>query len=398
MASLAGSLKTISIVEAARVKENMLKVGLGELKFSPYHTKNVTKISKQVCIIDVLQESEPVSEYGVDRKTLTREELLNMENPGLVVKALDPMTSSTMSFTLTQSIMERTPFIRNSRLLALNLRSQLAKFVANKAVRIFAFEEKNGRLQMVLAGETDEATQAARVEARIHNLEKLMGLKKQLEEKKRKLQNECRVIRLEEYRQRMVEKREVLERKNLVATVREWQCMHKEDVIATQLRTFLTCDSSTLNEIRLAFEVFDLDGNGTINATEFQALVFELGEVMTERELAEAMKKIDLDGNGVVQFHEFAVWWVEKPISSSESNDSNRRMLELKLKMLKRAKNVMARMGAIGIGGGGNRARKKQKKDILQPLKVSRETDQKDGLMGKIFGGGADKSSRPKTV
>ncbi|GMH53247.1 hypothetical protein TrST_g11716 [Triparma strigata] len=410
LASLAGSLNTVSIVEAAQMRENHLKTGLGELRFSNYHTKNVTKVSGNVCIVDVQQEDVTLNEeYDIDKKTQTAEELLDEENPGLVVKCLDPLTSATSVITVSQSVIATTPILRDSGLTSLAQRPKLAKFIAENAQKIFAFQEKNGRIQLVLAGETEAATYETRLEAKMLILEKLMAHKKQLEAKKRKLQNECRVLRLEEYREKMVTKREALNRKMLIASVKEWQGMHSEDIIASQLRTFLTCDSNTLNEIRIAFEIFDLDGNGTINKTEFQALCFELGQVMTEKELAEAMNVIDLDGNGVVQFHEFACWWIERPkVGEGVSSDANHKMLELKLKMLKRAKGIMGRMGGLTLGGG-NRARAKQKKDILTPLRLSKEDPgkgkegTKDGLMGKLFGGGGGSGGekagfRPKTV
>ena len=379
-------------------------------RFSNYHTKNVTKVSGNVCIVDVQQEDVTLNEeYDIDKKTQTAEELLDEENPGLVVKCLDPLTSATSVITVSQSVIATTPILRDSGLTSLAQRPKLAKFIAENAQKIFAFQEKNGRIQLVLAGETEAATYETRLEAKMLILEKLMAHKKQLEAKKRKLQNECRVLRLEEYREKMVTKREALNRKMLIASVKEWQGMHSEDIIASQLRTFLTCDSNTLNEIRIAFEIFDLDGNGTINKTEFQALCFELGQVMTEKELAEAMNVIDLDGNGVVQFHEFACWWIERPkVGEGVSSDANHKMLELKLKMLKRAKGIMGRMGGLTLGGG-NRARAKQKKDILTPLRLSKEDPgkgkegTKDGLMGKLFGGGGGSGRekagfRPKTV
>ncbi|GMH55038.1 hypothetical protein TL16_g01803 [Triparma laevis f. inornata] len=406
LASLAGSLDAGSIVEAAQMRENHLKTGLGELRFSDFHTKNVTKVSGNVCIVDVQQcELAGEEEYDIDKKTQTAEELLDEENPGLIVKCLDPLTSATSVINVKQSVIMKTPILRDSGYVSLSLRPRLAQFVAENAQKIFAFQEKNGRVQLVLAGETEEATFETRKNAKFAILEKLMMRKEQLEAKKRKLQNECRVLRLEEYREKMVVKRELLNRKMLVSSVKEWQGMHQEDVIAKELRVFLTCDTNLLNEIRIAFEIFDLDGNGTINKTEFQALCFELGQVMTEKELAEAMETIDLDGNGVVQFHEFACWWIEKPkVGEGGSSDANHKMLEMKLKMLKRAKGIMGRMGGLTLGGG-NRARAKQKKDILTPLKLSKEDPgkEKDGLMGKLFGGGGSGGEkagyfRPKTV
>ena len=127
---------------------------------------------------------------------------------------------------------------------------------------------------------------------------------------------------------------------------------------------------------------------------------------MTEKELAVALAKIDLDGNGVVQFHEFATWWVTKPSAGEGRRDTQEyKMLALKLKMLKRAKGVAARISFASLGGGGKKAKmKKAKKDMLTPLQLSRvDEDGKKGGgggwgMGKLFGGGGGKKDRPGTV
>jgi hypothetical protein len=404
--SLAGSVNTTLLANATR--KSQLTKGLGELRFSMEHCRSVARVSGSVYVFSIKQESgDRGGKVNVDQKTMTREELLDQKNPPLVVTCMDPMTSGSYVFHLKQSIIEGSPLFKGKEhLFGLGERPLLARFVSQAAGRLFAVEEREGRKQLVIQGETNSDKLRLKMQSQNETLLKLLAYQQVLESKKRKLQNECRVLRLEEYRVKMAKKREASQRSMLVRSVREWQGMHKEDVCALAIRPYLTCDDKLLTEIRVAFEVFDLDGNGTISHQEFQALVFELGEVMTEKELAVALAKIDLDGNGVVQFHEFATWWVTKPSAGEGRRDTQEyKMLALKLKMLKRAKGVAARISFASLGGGGKKAKmKKAKKDMLTPLQLSRvDEDGKKGGgggwgMGKLFGGGGGKKDRPGTV
>lgn len=58
-------------------------------------------------------------------------------------------------------------------------------------------------------------------------------------------------------------------------------------------------------EVRVAFEFFDLDGNGFISVTELKQVALELGEELTEGEIDEMIREADVDGDGQVDFNEF---------------------------------------------------------------------------------------------
>ena len=58
-------------------------------------------------------------------------------------------------------------------------------------------------------------------------------------------------------------------------------------------------------ELKEAFEVFDADGNGSINAEELQIVLEAVGRKMTEDEVADAITKVDEGGNGEIEFDEF---------------------------------------------------------------------------------------------
>eukprot|EP00794_Sanderia_malayensis_P017723 gene17723-19495_t len=58
-------------------------------------------------------------------------------------------------------------------------------------------------------------------------------------------------------------------------------------------------------EIRVAFEFFDLDGDGYISVNELRQVSGELGEVLTEEEIDEMIREADMDGDGQVDYQEF---------------------------------------------------------------------------------------------
>lgn len=56
------------------------------------------------------------------------------------------------------------------------------------------------------------------------------------------------------------------------------------------------------SDLREAFKVFDLDGNGTINAEELRSTMRSIRVYLTDDELDLMMKEADEDGNGVIDF------------------------------------------------------------------------------------------------
>jgi len=64
-------------------------------------------------------------------------------------------------------------------------------------------------------------------------------------------------------------------------------------------------ETPPLEELREAFKLFDMDGNGTISAFELKSVMKNLGEELSEKEVAEMIREADLDGDGEVNFDEF---------------------------------------------------------------------------------------------
>ncbi|CAA2976717.1 probable calcium-binding CML20 [Olea europaea subsp. europaea] len=65
-------------------------------------------------------------------------------------------------------------------------------------------------------------------------------------------------------------------------------------------------------EIREAFELFDTDGSGTIDAKELNVAMRALGFEMTEEEINQMIADVDKDGSGAIDFDEFCYMMTTK--------------------------------------------------------------------------------------
>ncbi|GFQ00494.1 probable calcium-binding protein cml25 [Phtheirospermum japonicum] len=62
-----------------------------------------------------------------------------------------------------------------------------------------------------------------------------------------------------------------------------------------------------LEDLKDAFQVFDIDKNGSISAEELQDVLQSLGEECTLAECRKMISGVDSDGNGTISFDEFKV-------------------------------------------------------------------------------------------
>ncbi|KAK6134298.1 hypothetical protein DH2020_031896 [Rehmannia glutinosa] len=62
-----------------------------------------------------------------------------------------------------------------------------------------------------------------------------------------------------------------------------------------------------LENLKDAFQVFDIDKNGSISAEELQDVLQSLGEECTLAECRKMISGVDSDGNGTISFDEFKV-------------------------------------------------------------------------------------------
>ncbi|KAH7520169.1 caltractin [Ziziphus jujuba] len=58
-------------------------------------------------------------------------------------------------------------------------------------------------------------------------------------------------------------------------------------------------------EIKEAFELFDTDGSGTIDAKELNVAMRALGFEMTDEQIKQMIADVDKDGSGAIDFDEF---------------------------------------------------------------------------------------------
>merc|ERR1719487_1842654 len=61
----------------------------------------------------------------------------------------------------------------------------------------------------------------------------------------------------------------------------------------------------TDQEIKEAFEAFDLDHNNFVGAAEIRHVLVNIGEQPTDEEVDEMIRMVDKDGDGQVSFDEF---------------------------------------------------------------------------------------------
>jgi len=63
--------------------------------------------------------------------------------------------------------------------------------------------------------------------------------------------------------------------------------------------------TSSEDELRQAFRVFDADGNGTIDKPELKRVMEMVGEAVTKEQLDAMFKLADVNGDGEISFDEF---------------------------------------------------------------------------------------------
>lgn len=75
-------------------------------------------------------------------------------------------------------------------------------------------------------------------------------------------------------------------------SAREWLGMLREDAASTSCRHYLTVSTDEMRNLARIFNAFDDDGDGSLSVTEFQDMVFEMGEAMSPQEAREAMSRM----------------------------------------------------------------------------------------------------------
>lgn len=64
--------------------------------------------------------------------------------------------------------------------------------------------------------------------------------------------------------------------------------------------------SDAAAELKAAFQLFDKDGTGLISAASLKSILVNLGEKLTDDEVAEMVQEADQDKDGFINFAEFS--------------------------------------------------------------------------------------------
>ncbi|KAL6612834.1 EF-hand [Neocallimastix sp. 'constans'] len=60
---------------------------------------------------------------------------------------------------------------------------------------------------------------------------------------------------------------------------------------------------------KIIFNKYDTDSSGTITATEFKYMAYDLGYYISDNELEIAIKTVDSSGTGAITYDDFSKWW-----------------------------------------------------------------------------------------
>merc|ERR1712094_167336 len=77
-------------------------------------------------------------------------------------------------------------------------------------------------------------------------------------------------------------------------------------------------------ELREAFDLFDTDGSGAVDASELHTAMKALGFEPKKEEIAKMVREMDKDGDATVDFEEFCIMLAEKMNQKMERRSSSR--------------------------------------------------------------------------
>lgn len=83
-------------------------------------------------------------------------------------------------------------------------------------------------------------------------------------------------------------------------------------------------ESSKKKRVRAVFNKYDVDQSGELDLAEFGAFCADLGQHFTQEQLEVALDEIDEDGNGTIDFEEFYKWWCADPENAGDADFTNK--------------------------------------------------------------------------
>ncbi|XP_063712235.1 uncharacterized protein LOC134840387 [Symsagittifera roscoffensis] len=87
--------------------------------------------------------------------------------------------------------------------------------------------------------------------------------------------------------------------------------------------------SEQIGELRAAFDAFDTDQSGSIDASELGQAMKIMGKHMSERDLKEIIDKVDDDGSGEIEFSEFLEMMVAQMHEADDTEAEVMRMFHV---------------------------------------------------------------------
>ena len=82
----------------------------------------------------------------------------------------------------------------------------------------------------------------------------------------------------------------------------------------------LELDQEERDEWKTIFNLFDVDGDGSITCQELGVVLRSMGQNPSDKELKEMIKDMDEDGSGTVDYEEFVIL-MRRKTADDEGND-----------------------------------------------------------------------------
>ena len=75
-----------------------------------------------------------------------------------------------------------------------------------------------------------------------------------------------------------------------------------------------------IEKLKQDFNMFDVDGDGTISTEELGNILKSFGDEVTDAAVSEVINEFDVDGNGEIDFNEFLIMMASKNQKKGTSN------------------------------------------------------------------------------
>jgi len=112
--------------------------------------------------------------------------------------------------------------------------------------------------------------------------------------------------------------------------------MPEEEFLKRKTKILESMPDESKEHSKKVFEIFDKDRDGKLSVTEFQSLIFQLGEIFTEEETHQALRELDKDYDNHLSFDEFYSWWKSNN-EQEQDNEIQERLRFLKMKLTSEA-------------------------------------------------------------